>query len=36
MDPSRDQDFEIPVPKIVMAAYGAGPVMTTQLDIFHW
>ena len=31
-----DQDFEIPVPKNVMAPYGAGPLMTTQLDIFHW
>ena len=32
MDPSQDQDFEIPVPKIVMAPYyGAGPIMTTQI-----
>ena len=31
MDPSQDQDFGIPMPKNVMASYGAGLIMTTQI-----
>ena len=31
MDTSRDQDFEIPATKNVMAPYGAGPLMVTQI-----